>query len=222
MAAALALAACMAVSGASGETHTFVYGGSGKDALPDIAVSPDGRIALVGYTESDDGTLSSRTKTGRSGWVLCVDAAGEVQWSFCRRNGDEDRMHDPVFHEDGTVTAVLESEFENVQVLEWMQFDRKGSVRSFGTLHMSHDQRVQIDIMGTYPGEGYVVREADSRTGVIRYLLYSFFGQYIRELDGYGGESMSSAVMMNGARAYAETIRSRNGDASLTIVDAWE
>lgn len=212
----------MMAAQACGEARTYTYGGSEEDVLSDIAVSADGRIALAGYTASSDGTLSGRTKTGHSGWVLCVNAEGEVLWSFCRRQGNSDRMHDPVFHEDGTVTAVLESAFENVQVLEWLQFDWKGNVRSFGTLHMSHDPRVKIDIMGIYPGEGYVVREADSRTGIIRHLLYSFFGQYIRELDGYGGESAQSAVMMDGARAYAETIRQNRTDAQLTIIPPWE
>lgn len=220
--AAIGLLLCLLSVQALGEARRYEYGGSGADVLSDIAVSPDGRIALAGYTESSDGTLSGRTKTGRSGWVLCVDAEGEVLWNFCRRQGNSDRMHDPVFHEDGTVTAVLESAFENVQALEWLQFDRRGSVRSFGTLHMSHDPRVKIEIMGIYPGEGYIVREADHRKGTIRHLLYSFFGAYIRELDGYGGESLQSAVMMDGARAHVETIRQNQTDARLTIIPPWE
>ena len=78
----------MMAAQACGEARTYTYGGSGEDVLSDIAVSAEGRIALAGYTESADGTLALRTKSGRSGWVLCVNEEGEVLWSFCRRQGN--------------------------------------------------------------------------------------------------------------------------------------
>lgn len=87
----------------------YRYGGSGYDYLGDIDTSKDGRILMTGHTESTDGTLSDRTKTGRTGWALCVDAQGEVLFSFCSRNDEEAWMDCPVFHEDGSATVLLYS-----------------------------------------------------------------------------------------------------------------
>ena len=73
---AVALLLCLLCARALAQAYT--YGGSGSDALDELAVSGDGRIVMTGYTNSSDGTLASRTKTGRSGWVLCVDAQGNA------------------------------------------------------------------------------------------------------------------------------------------------
>lgn len=119
---ALALSALLLLAaGALAETYT--YGGSGSDSLFDIAVAEDGRMLMTGYTTSTDGTLASRTKSGRSGWALCVNARGEVLWSFCSRNASHDSMNAPVFHDDGTATVLLCSSGGERQMVELIRLD---------------------------------------------------------------------------------------------------
>ena len=89
---------CMVCAFALAEPRVYTYGGSGHDQMSGGAVSTDGRIVVTGLTTSTDGTLSSRTKSGHTGWALCVDAQGNVLWSFCSRLGSGDRMDAPVFH----------------------------------------------------------------------------------------------------------------------------
>ena len=123
---AVALLLCLLCARALAQAYT--YGGSGSDALDELAVSGDGRIVMTGYTNSSDGTLASRTKTGRSGWVLCVDAQGNVLWSFCSRRGTHDIMSSPVCHEDGSVTVILEAEDDTGTKKELIRLSRDGEV----------------------------------------------------------------------------------------------
>ncbi|MBR6569458.1 MAG: hypothetical protein IKK75_03295, partial [Clostridia bacterium] len=64
---ALLLCLLMLPSFALAQTTTYVYGGSGFDSLGGVAVSADDRIVMTGITESSDGTLENRTKTGQCG-----------------------------------------------------------------------------------------------------------------------------------------------------------
>ena len=110
----LSLAAALACA-QNVSTHT--YGGSRRDWINGMAVAPDGRIAVTGYTESSDGTLSDRTKTWRAGWVMMLDRDMNVLWNFCSRSGDADHIRFPVFHEDGTMSAVHYTEGKQVKII---------------------------------------------------------------------------------------------------------
>lgn len=122
-----ALAAlCLLWEVALAEPRAYTYGGSGMDFLINIAASEDGRIALTGYTDSVDGTLAGRAEAGQSGWLLCVDAQGNILINFHTRRGIRDCLRFPVFHEDGSLTAVLDVESAGEQ--ELIRFDREGNV----------------------------------------------------------------------------------------------
>ena len=105
------------------------YGGSGNDVILDLAAG-GGRTVITGYTESSDGTLSDRTKRGHSGWVMCMDAQGNVLWNFCSRHDVNDRIRHPVIHEDGTVSVILFSQNEADEQLseEWIHLTPDGQV----------------------------------------------------------------------------------------------
>lgn len=92
------------------QTKTYVYGGSGFDSLGGIAAGADDRIVMTGITESSDGTLDGRSRTGQCGWVLCIDQTGEVLWNFCRHTAKYERMEAPHVHPDGSVTVVYRTE----------------------------------------------------------------------------------------------------------------
>ncbi len=126
-------ALCLATALASAQTvTTYTYGGSKRDWLSDMAVSDNGYIALTGWTESSDGTLSQRTKTGRSGWLLVIDSDGKEIVNFCTRLGNHDNLSDPVFHGDGTLTVMLFAEDANVGWVKYelLRLDMDGKVLS--------------------------------------------------------------------------------------------
>lgn len=107
----------------------FTYGGSGVEYFDQAAVAPDGRIVMTGLTDSVDGTLSSRTGTGRAGragWALCVDAAGEVLWSFTTQLSKYDMLRYPVFRADGSVTMLADTSPAGAYEVWWLHVSAQG------------------------------------------------------------------------------------------------
>ena len=173
---------CLVYACAHAEPRAYTYGGSGDDSLSDIAVSEDGRIVMAGYTNSSDGTLSTRTKTGRSGWALCIDAQGNVLWSFCTRMGDHDMLRAPVWQADGSVMLMLDSEWvvEGDLELELIRLDARGEVVSRKTLLKANVDRDEYIDFERATDEGYVLQQTDEQ-GNWTYSLYGWDGEL---LDG--------------------------------------
>ena len=206
---------CLLSAGALAEPRAYTFGGSGTDSVQAIAASADGRIVLTGYTNSTDGTLATRTKTGHSGWALCVDAQGNVLWSFCSRLGTADRMDRPVFHEDGCVTVVLCADKGEGDEYELIRLDRNGEVVSRKTM-LTGEGIWSVHSPNVTDG-GYILcrYEKDGFTPQ-RFSLFDFDGDLVRELNGWeaGGEYM---VLKCAGR---HVLRSIVGGALLTAFDA--
>lgn len=100
------------------------YGGSGADVLTDLIAAGDGLLA-VGYTDSTDGDLSMRTRTGMTGWMLRLDGEGNALWSCCTARRGRDRMHSPYAHADGTFSAMLTGEGRGG---EWLRISEEARV----------------------------------------------------------------------------------------------
>ena len=166
------------------EPRAYTYGGSGDDNATDLAVSADGRIVLAGYTNSADGTLATRTKTGRSGWALCVDAQGNVLWSFCTRLGNHDTLRLPVFHEDGSVTLMLEAEWLEAgkQELELIRLDARGELLSRRTLLLADNDESYV-FVSRATDEGYILNRISRDLQKTEYTLFDWDGERLRELD---------------------------------------
>ncbi|MBR5289037.1 MAG: hypothetical protein IKU34_10690 [Clostridia bacterium] len=167
--------------------EVYTYGGSKRDWVYDMAVAPDGRIAVAGYTESSDGTLSDRTKTWRAGWVMMLDQNMNVLWNFCSRSGDMDYMCAPVFHEDGTLSVVHVTEGKQVKIIGLNEegkriksvtvMSRKGGDEHFGVVGaMEH---------------GYLLKRWKGDPERASYALFDFGGT---QLIGYGEGAQFSAV----------------------------
>ncbi|MBP3426855.1 MAG: hypothetical protein J6M47_01175 [Clostridia bacterium] len=197
----LILLLCALAASAHAETRSYTYGGSGHDILYDAAVSADGRIILTGTTDSSDGTLSSRTKAGRSGWALCIDTQGNVLWNFCTRRGSHDSLRYPVFLEDGSVAMLLDTSHSGLYEVEWILLDRDGNqldrkildsrgtpwlVRSDGVYHADHS--------------GYIVRALNKKTTEQLSLLYTFDGDLIGEADDVEEEFFPAPILPDGTR----------------------
>lgn len=156
-AAALALAS----SGAAQEVESYVYGGSSRDWLYHMAVSDNGYIALTGWTESSDGTLQNRTKSGRSGWLLVIDRDGKEIVNFCTRLGNHDNLCYPVFHEDGTLTVLLFAEDVNVGWVKYelLRLDMDAKVLSRKVIaHKGEKDEHFITVIG-HDERGYILQE---------------------------------------------------------------
>ena len=208
---AVALLLCLLCARALAQAYT--YGGSGSDALDELAVSGDGRIVMTGYTNSSDGTLASRTKTGRSGWVLCVDAQGNVLWSFCSRRGTHDIMSSPVCHEDGSVTVILEAEDDTGTKKELIRLSRDGEVMHRSIMCQTGGDVAYVMIPLQRFDEGYVLLELKEDATPLAYRLYDWDGQAVRELEGYDENGTVLAM------ADRHVIRIGNGTGTLYALD---
>lgn len=205
----LLLGLCLLCAQALGEAYT--YGGSGNDVLGELAVSGDGRMVMTGYTDSADGTLAARTKTGRSGWALCVDGGGNVLWSFCSRLGNHDTMSSPVFHEDGSVTVILEAETDAGMEMELIRLSRDGAVLARRTMDRTGGEAKYIDVPAQRFDGGYVLRRMREDASVLDCTLYDWDGQAVRELEGENGSIL--------AAAQAHVIRMSGGTGTLWAQD---
>ena len=156
----------------------------------------------TGYASSSDGTLENRTKSGRSGWALCVDRQGNVQFSFCSRNGSQDEMQAPVFHEDGTATVLLNSHGNEKKLIELIRLDQGGNVLSRMTLLETSSP--DINLIGREFSGGYLVSGANVMTSKTQYDFYDWNGKHISSFEGVTGSALS-AISESHALIFHET-----------------
>lgn len=164
------------------EVNTYTYGGSGREWLHDIAAAPDGRIAVTGYTDSSDGSLSDRTKTWRAGWVMMLNAQMNVMWNYCSRSGDADHIKLPVFHEDGTLTVVHETEGKQMKIV---RLDREGNEIESRTV-LSDPKEGEMFWTAGATQNGYVLTESRDYGAKERHTLFDWDGNAIA-VGGYLG-----------------------------------
>ena len=202
---------------ANAQSVSYVYGGSGFDTLGGIAVSSDGRILLTGYTESSDGTLENRTKTGPAGWVLCIDKDGEVLWNFCRHSAKYERMEAPAFHPDGSATAVFWTEQGGIGRLELISLSPEGQLLSATPLIEAADNMIHVRALGCIPDTGYVVQEMNKRTQSLRLMVFGLDGQYIGDLKDFDEADALTALLPDGTRVTLRDLEQNNGDVQVSF-----
>lgn len=212
----IALLLCLMLTPAFSLAQTKTYGGSGFDSLGGIAAGPDDRIVMTGVTESSDGTLDTRTKTGQCGWVLCIDSNGEVLWNFCRHAAKYERMEAPVVHPDGTVTVVFWTEQSGIGKLELIRLSQEGEMITITPILEAADNMTHVRVCGCEP-EGYAVLEMNKQTQRIRYMLYDWEGQFLRELADYEGSVPFSAILSDGTRVSTQDIEQNMVDVLVTF-----
>ncbi len=117
----MALAVCPALAQ---EGWTREFGGNGEDSLPWMISAGDG-LLIVGHTSSTDGDLKMRTRSGKAGWMLRLNAQGETEWSLCTAHVGRCEMGRPYAHADGTFSATLSAQGEGS---EWLRVSEAGKV----------------------------------------------------------------------------------------------
>lgn len=202
---------------AHAETRSYTYGGSGHDILYDAAISADGRIVLTGTTDSSDGTLSSRTKTGRSGWALCIDAQGNVLWNYCTRLGSYDTLRYPVCLADGSVTMLLDTSHSGLYEVVWIKLDAQGreaarkTLDSRGVPWIIRSSGVADDL------SGYVLDALNKKTAEQLSLLYTFDGEPVREINYTESDYFPEPVLPDGTRIAIENDQDMPLDVTVTL-----
>ncbi len=161
----------------------YTYGGSRRDWINGMAVAPDGRIAVTGYTESSDGTLSDRTKTWRAGWVMMLDQDMNVLWNFCSRSGDADHMRCPVFRDNGQMTAVHHTEGKQMKIV-WI--DENGEEAFSDTVMTVKEEGERISVIGAME-EGYLMLRSQENGRRRTFTLFDWLGGQLWTLAGVDG-----------------------------------
>ena len=200
----LAALLCLLSVSACAKTRSYTYGGSGHDILYEAAVSADGRVVLTGTTDSSDGTLSSRTKTGQSGWALCIDTQGNVLWSFCTRRGSYDTLRHPVFLADGSVTMLLNTSHSGLDEVEWLLLDRDGHLLDRKILDSRGVPWIVRSSGMTDDLNGYMLYAHNKKTTEQLSLLYTLDGEQIGETDYIEGDDFPDPVLADGTRITIE------------------
>jgi hypothetical protein len=77
-----------------------VYGGSGQDGATDVMPTSDGGYIMAGYTESNDGDVSSNH--GRQdAWIVKLDKDGNIQWQKTLGGSDADNAYSIAITSEG-------------------------------------------------------------------------------------------------------------------------
>lgn len=178
----------LAVNTRAQTVSTYTFGGSKRDWLYQIAVSDDGLIALTGWTESSDGTLAARTKTGRSGWLLVIDKDGKEIVNFCTRLGSHDNLCYPVFHDDGTLTVMLFAEDANVDWVKYelIRLNMDGKVLSRKVVAQKGEKEEHYITDVGHDERGYILQERMfGDGGYTRYEIVDYDGSDAGRLENW-------------------------------------
>jgi len=75
-------------------------GGSGRDHFRSVQQTADGGYIVAGYSNSNDGDVSGN-RGGTDGWVVRLDAAGDIVWQRSLGGSGDDRFYSVQQTEDG-------------------------------------------------------------------------------------------------------------------------
>ncbi|MDR3273636.1 MAG: T9SS C-terminal target domain-containing protein [Flavobacteriaceae bacterium] len=76
-------------------------GGSSYDSVSSILQTSDGGYIVAGYTLSNDGDVSGNHGNGGDGWVVKLDASGNLLWKKCLGGSDLDGFYEIQQTSDG-------------------------------------------------------------------------------------------------------------------------
>ncbi len=83
------------------EQWARTYGGSGPDFGNSITPTPDGGALLAGWTGSSDGDVSTPLNGTYDGWLVKLDANGNIEWDRTYGGSGLEHFHDILALPDG-------------------------------------------------------------------------------------------------------------------------
>jgi len=147
--------AFLAKFNAKGELIWSTYwGGSQIDAIERVAVSRNGKIAVVGGTFSDNGISTNnahQTVKGRGddGFVTVFNPDGSIYWSTYYGGADSDAVRDVSFNEEGEILVTGQSDSKSmIATIQSHQRNHAGNLDAFIAKFDSTGKR----LWGTYIG----------------------------------------------------------------------
>ncbi|MBL0358592.1 MAG: DUF11 domain-containing protein [Chitinophagaceae bacterium] len=84
------------------------FGGSAKDVANDVLINNDGTIVVAGYSYSNDGNVTGHhgTTTTSDGWVIKLDANGNLLWQKSLGGSADDLFYTVIATDDGGYLCV--------------------------------------------------------------------------------------------------------------------
>ena len=77
------------------------FGGSQEDDALSVVETPDGNIAILGYTQSNDGDVVGKTTTDSDYWLIKLNQDFEILWQKIFGGSSDDRGQNVVTTLDG-------------------------------------------------------------------------------------------------------------------------
>lgn len=92
------------------------FGGSKNEVANSIVSTQDGGYAVLGYTQSTDGDVTSNPTEGHDYWVLKFDANDNLEWNKTYGGSQDDRGNEIIQTQDGGYVLVGYSTSSNEDV----------------------------------------------------------------------------------------------------------
>jgi len=83
------------------ELWSGIYGGSGPEFGNSIVATPDGGALMAGWTGSNDGDVSTPLNGIFDGWLVKLDALGNIEWDRTYGGSNSDQFQDILALSDG-------------------------------------------------------------------------------------------------------------------------
>lgn len=185
---------CAAACAQENGEFTRIVAGSRAEQFNEVFAAEDSSILAAGFTFSSDGDLSDRTKTGRSGWLCCLDEQGNVLWNFCSRNSRNDEILAPVKHDDGTITVLLRSDGHEYNQLDLIRLSDEGKQIDRKTLFKLSQEEAHCMLMGpkVFAG-GYIVDVFEHHHPYdVVYHWFDFNGNLLKTSNGPSRDSIAA------------------------------
>jgi hypothetical protein len=179
------------------------YGGSGRERLWAIRPLPDGGYVFGGASTSTDGTKESPYYGGfEDGWIVRLDAAGDVLWERSYGGAGEDNVNDIQPTADGGFIAVAYSSSPTNEIKsapgfgDWdfwvLRLDGQGQRlwdRAYGGTSRDFPCAVQVMPEGGYAIAGGTWSDADGNKLSTNHAAVPFLGSadyWLLRLDAAG------------------------------------
>lgn len=196
------------------EVWEHTYGGSGPDFGNSIVATPDGGALLAGWTGSTDGDVSTPLHGEYDGWLVKLDAVGDIEWDRTYGGSNLNHFHNILALQGGDFLVLGTSLSSDGDVPEnngnwdvWvMRLDATGEIL-WSHAYGGSDPDSPSDII-PYQGNYLIAGTTNSMDGDVS-VSYDVFNN----LQPYGpGDGWLLLLSPNGDLLWERSVGGSNGD----------